>query len=89
VATVELIMSRYAYVLAQLASQEERAAELLIYKNNQTALADKVTEIMQDVEDAAIRMAKFNHSKKEIWAPLDNATLQKYSNVMELNFDLV
>lgn len=44
---------------------------------------------MQDVEDAAVRMAKFNHSKKEIWAALDNSTLQKYSNIMELNFMLV
>lgn len=44
---------------------------------------------MQDIEDAAIRMAKFNQSKKEFWAALDNATLLKYNNVMELNFMLV
>ena len=89
VATVEIIMSRYAYSFTLLACQEERVSSLAIYKNNQVALADKITEIMQDVEDAAVRMAKFNHSKKEIWAALDNSTLQKYSNIMELNFMLV
>jgi hypothetical protein len=44
---------------------------------------------MEDIEDAAIRMAKFNFSKKQIWAGLDSATVQKYKNFPELNFMLV
>ena len=46
VATVEIIMSRYAYAFAQLACLEEPYSHLLVYKNNSTALAEKITEIM-------------------------------------------
>jgi hypothetical protein len=34
-------------------------------------------------------MAKFNFSKKQIWAGLDNETLLKYKGFVELNYLLV
>lgn len=88
-ATVEIIFSRYAYVFAMLMSQQDRYSQFAIYKNNLTALSDKTQEMLLGVEDAAVRMAKFNSQKTSIWAALDSATVQKYKNIPELNFLLV
>lgn len=85
VATVEIILSRYAYSFALLASQKDIYCQLEVYRNNKTAIIDKIKEIMDGVEDAAVRMAKFNRSKKLIWAGLDEATVKKYINFPELN----
>ena len=89
VATAELIMSRYAYAFALLACQQDRYNQFAVYKNNPAAIIDKTSEIISDVEDAALRMAKFNFSKKQIWAGLDNETLLKYKGFVELNYLLV